>query len=83
MCNNEQGCTLNITVGNYEPKKAFGTITAHGRQSPAENGGFVFKGCTVTGKGKVLLGRPWEPYARVIFYDSNLSDVILPIGWGA
>lgn len=79
----KKGCTLNITVGIYAPDKAYGTITAQGRQSPTGNGGFVFNGCTVTGNGKALLGRAWEPYARVIFYRSKFSDVILPIGWDA
>ncbi|VVB03599.1 unnamed protein product [Arabis nemorensis] len=76
-------CTVNVTVGIYAPDRAYGTITAQGRQSPTDNGGFVFKDCTVTGNGKALLGRAWEPYARVIFYRSNFCDSILPIGWDA
>ncbi|CAH2060603.1 unnamed protein product [Thlaspi arvense] len=78
-------CTLNLTVGTYAPENPYGVITAQGRKSPTDNGGFVFKDCTVSSavKGKALLGRAWEPYARVIFYRSNLSDVILPIGWDA
>lgn len=70
-------------MGIYEPDKEYGVITAQGRQSPTDNGGFVFKDCTVTGNGKALLGRAWEPYARVIFYRSKFSDAILPIGWDA
>ncbi|XP_010518423.1 PREDICTED: putative pectinesterase 10 [Camelina sativa] len=78
-----EGCTLNMTVGIYAPDRAYGTITAQGNQLPTDEGGFVFNDCTVTGNGKALLGRAWEPYARVIFYRSELSDVILPIGWDA
>ncbi|CAH2070632.1 unnamed protein product [Thlaspi arvense] len=77
-----EGCTLNVTMGFYEPKNPYGSITAHGRQSLIENGAFVFKDCTVTGNGKALLGRAWKPYARVI-YRCQISDSILPIGWDA
>ncbi|KFK37475.1 hypothetical protein AALP_AA4G261800 [Arabis alpina] len=76
-------CTVNVTVGIYATDRAWGTITAQGRQSQTDKGGFVFKDCTITGTGKVLLGRAWEPYARVIFYRSKFCDSILPIGWDA
>nr|ACC68156.1 putative pectinesterase family protein [Arabidopsis halleri subsp. halleri] len=80
-----EGCTLKLTIGIYPPNEPYGTITAQGRQSPMDKGGFVFKDCTVIGNGKVkaLLERAWEPYARVIFYHSNFGDAILPIGWDA
>ncbi|ESQ39376.1 hypothetical protein EUTSA_v10001795mg [Eutrema salsugineum] len=78
-----EGCTVNLTVGIYAPDRAYGTITAQGRQSPKDNGGFLFKDCTVTGIGKALLGRAWQPYARVIFYRSKFCNAILPIGWDA
>lgn len=82
---NKKGCTLKLTIGIYPPNEPYGAITAQGRQSPMDKGGFVFKDCTVIGNGKVkaLLGRAWEPYARVIFYHSNFGDAILPIGWDA
>ncbi|CAA7044273.1 unnamed protein product [Microthlaspi erraticum] len=78
-----EGCTLNLTLGIYAPGRLYGTITAHQRPSPSDNGGFVFSDCTITGTGKTLLGRAWGPNARVIFYGSTLSDVVLPIGWDA
>lgn len=76
-----KGCTLNLTLGIYAPERPFGTITAQQRLSPLDNGGFVFSECTVTGIGKTLLGRAWGSNARVIFSGSELSDVVLPIGW--
>ena len=37
-------------------------------------------GASVT-SGAYYLGRPWRDYARVIFQDSSLSDVINAAGW--
>ncbi|XP_010544960.1 PREDICTED: probable pectinesterase 66 [Tarenaya hassleriana] len=76
-----EGCTLNVTLGWYAPERDHGAITAQGRMTESDPGGFVFKGCTVTGKGKVLLGRAYGPYSRVIFHQSQLSDIVLPVGW--
>lgn len=58
-----------------------GIITAQGRTNPEDTNGFVFKDCKVTGTGKAVLGRPWRPYARVLFYHSNLTDVVDSKGW--
>lgn len=33
------------------------------------------------GKGSTYLGRPWRPYARVVFQNSDLSDVVSSEGW--
>lgn len=46
--------------------------------------GFVFIGCRLTaeeGVGKVYLGRPWRPYARTVFIDTDMGAHILPQGW--
>ncbi|KAL1542972.1 pectinesterase [Salvia divinorum] len=64
-----------LGVGNI------GYITAQGRDNPNETNGFVFKYCYIVGKGKTYLGRPWRKYARVIFYKSFISDVVVPRGW--
>jgi len=32
-------------------------------------------------KGSVFLGRPWGDYARVIFQNSNLENMITAVGW--
>ncbi|KAF4635495.1 hypothetical protein G7Y89_g2608 [Cudoniella acicularis] len=79
-----QGCKLGAT--RYQ-----GTITAQGRQAPSDDGAFVFdKAKIVLGKnagsgtkGSVYLGRPWGDYARVVFQNSNLGDMITPVGWQA
>lgn len=60
-----------------------GFIAAQARASPNDGSGFVFKQCNVTGNGKAFLGRAWKAYSRVIYYDSFLSDIIVPQGWDA
>lgn len=46
--------------------------------------GFVFKNCSIEGNapdGSFYLGRPWRPYANVVFLDCKISKVIHPQGW--
>ena len=60
-------------------------ITAQSRHYPSEDSGFVFDHCTLTAApeltDKVYLGRPWRPYATVVFLDTKMSDQINPAGW--
>ena len=44
---------------------------------------YVFHGCKISGEnsGSFYLGRPWRPYAHVVFMECELSDVIKPEGW--
>ena len=61
-----------------------GYITAQSRTTPEAPTGFVFSHCKLTaGQNvqKVYLGRPWRPYARVIFLDTEMGDQIDPAGW--
>lgn len=44
--------------------------------------GYVFLHCKLTGEGeKALLGRPWRPYAAVIFAWCEIGPHIAPAGW--
>lgn len=46
--------------------------------------GYVFINCKVTGDapvGSFQLGRPWRPYAKVVFINTEMSKVINPLGW--
>ncbi len=64
--------------------KGQGYVTAHYRTSNEEDTGFVFVRCRLTGSNTgsgVYLGRPWRPYARVVFIDCWLGDHIRAEGW--
>lgn len=76
-----QGCSLVVNAGELDG--ILGFITAQGRTSPNEQSGFVFKDCGVFGTGLTFLGRPWRDYARVIFYDCSMSNIVDSLGWDA
>ncbi|KAK4799440.1 hypothetical protein SAY86_024805 [Trapa natans] len=73
-------CTISVLGDAIQPNVA-GYITAQGRNDPNEATGFVFKNCRVFGSGSANLGRPWRPYARVLFYGCYFSSVVYPQGW--
>ena len=61
-----------------------GFLTAQSKHYPAEDSGFVFNHCTLTaapGAANIWLGRPWRPYAKVIFLNTEMGAHILPAGW--
>jgi pectinesterase len=58
-------------------------ITAHAATEPNLPTGYVFYNCRVTTADGVMtdLGRPWRPYARVVYYNCWLDKGIIPEGW--
>jgi pectin methylesterase-like acyl-CoA thioesterase len=61
-----------------------GFITAQSKHYPVEDSAFVFNHCTLTaapGVANVWLGRPWRPYAKVVFLNTEMGAYILPAGW--
>ncbi|KAL2826398.1 pectinesterase A [Aspergillus cavernicola] len=64
-----------------------GSITAMSRETSSDPAWYCFDNCNVYGKsglaltGDVYLGRPWRVLARVIYQNSELSDIINPAGW--
>lgn len=61
-----------------------GFLTAQSKHYPTEDSGFVFNHCTLTaapGAGNIWLGRPWRPYAKVVFLNTEMGAHILPTGW--
>jgi len=64
--------------------KGSGYISAPMRFSDSEPSGFVFRHCHLTGvnTGKgVFLGRPWRPFGRVVFIETEMDGHIQPAGW--
>ncbi|WP_443937506.1 pectinesterase family protein [Pedobacter sp. MW01-1-1] len=46
--------------------------------------GYVFNKCKIIGEAgsnSFYLGRPWRPYAKVVFLQCELPDFIHPAGW--
>lgn len=62
-----------------------GYITAQSKHYPGQDSGFVIDNCTLTQDagvtGNVFLGRPWRPYATVIYLHTEMGDKIAPAGW--
>lgn len=82
-----QKCTI---VARRPMKGQQNTITAHSRDSAVEDTGFVFQFCPVVADDelvradfpvKTYLGRPWLEYARVVFMECDLQDLVDPQGW--
>lgn len=61
-----------------------GFITAQSKDRPDEDSAFVFNRCKLTaypGAKDVWLGRPWRPYATVIYLHTWMGSQIVPAGW--
>jgi len=61
-----------------------GFITAQSKSYATQDSGFVFRDCrleAVPGVGNVYLGRPWRPYATVIYLNTWMDAHIVPAGW--
>jgi pectinesterase len=64
--------------------KGQGYVTAQSRLADTPATGYVFRHCRLTGSNTgngVYLGRPWRPYARVVYIDCWLGEHIRPQGW--
>lgn len=64
---------------------AGGYVTAQAKHYPEEDSGFVFNRCKLVAdegvSGTVYLGRPWRPYATVVYLDTEMGSHIDPAGW--
>ncbi|RID73749.1 hypothetical protein BRARA_B00879 [Brassica rapa] len=74
-----KNCDIQVLGEALEP--GAGYITAQARTSPDDADGFVFMDSLVHGTGKAYLGRAYRNYSRVIFCDTNLTNVVVPKGW--
>ncbi|KAE8699681.1 Pectinesterase 31 [Hibiscus syriacus] len=64
--------------------KSPGFVTAHKRITAEETTAYVFLRCVITGNGEPgysFLGRPWEPFARVLFAFTFIDKCIKSEGW--
>jgi len=74
-----------------------GYLTAQSRTSPDQTTGYVILNSKVTSgiehvagadptlsaREVICLGRPWRPYSRVVYIDTELSADVTPQGWNA
>lgn len=62
-----------------------GYLTAQSRTSPEQTTGYVFRRAKITaadlGVKVFYLGRPWRPFARVVFLNSWMPQSLSPQGW--
>ncbi|RZM06677.1 MAG: pectin esterase [Sphingomonas sp.] len=59
-------------------------FTAQSRKTADEDSAYVFDDCRLTaepGAQNVSLGRPWRPYATVVFLDTRMGAPIIRDGW--
>jgi len=65
--------------------KSFNNSYVTAASTPAKQKyGYVFLNCKLTaaeGVTKVYLGRPWRPYAKTIFINTQMGNHIRPEGW--
>jgi pectin methylesterase-like acyl-CoA thioesterase len=72
-----ENCEIHSTTHNG------GYITAQGRHLAGQDSAYVFNHCKLTAEpnvGTVWLGRPWRPYASVVFMNTEMGPHIGPAG---
>jgi pectin methylesterase-like acyl-CoA thioesterase len=60
-------------------------ITAQSKHFPAEDSGYYFLNCKITGADngdKIYFGRPWRDYSTVLFYNTGVEQKMAADGWG-
>ncbi len=69
----------------YSTPHSVGFITAQSKHYPTQDSGFVIDHSKLIAApgltGAVYLGRPWRPYATVIYLNTEMADQINPVGW--
>lgn len=63
---------------------SIGFITAQSKSYPGQDSGYVFHDCRLEAEpdvDNVYLGRPWRPYATVIYLNTWMGAHIVPAGW--
>lgn len=66
-----------------------GYLTAQSRTAPGQTTGYVILDSKVTSgipageRQTISLGRPWRPFSRVVYIDTELPANVIPQGWSA
>ncbi|MBV9082834.1 MAG: hypothetical protein JOZ62_09175 [Acidobacteriaceae bacterium] len=59
--------------------------TAQSRHTAEQDSGYVFHRCRLTADarsdGTISLGRPWRPYATVVYVHAQIEAPVIPAGW--
>jgi pectin methylesterase-like acyl-CoA thioesterase len=61
-----------------------GYVTAQSKMTADQDSGYVFHHCRLTaepGVTGVWLGRPWRPYSKVVYIETEIGAHIEPAGW--
>lgn len=74
-----QKCTL---ISRTDVIGGTAHITANGRGGADDPSGFVFKDYHITGSSPANLGRAYGTHSRVLFYRTDMDNIITPQGWG-
>ncbi|KAL0362913.1 UNVERIFIED_CONTAM: Pectinesterase QRT1 [Sesamum calycinum] len=69
-----QECEISVVGDGF-------AVAAQHRNSVAEDTGFSFVNCTVSGTGNVYLGRAWGNYSRIIYSYCEFDIDVRPEGW--
>ncbi|MFT4111348.1 pectinesterase family protein [Silvibacterium sp.] len=74
-----EGCEIRSTAHKG------GFLTAQAKHYPDEDSGFVLDHCKLTAdagaEAPIYLGRPWRPYATVVYLHTWMGAHIAPDGW--
>lgn len=68
-------CEIRVTGPGFITAASTPEFQAHG---------FVFANCRITSKNpdiRTYLGRPWRDYAKTVFLNTEMSEVVSPEGW--
>ncbi|KAJ9548114.1 hypothetical protein OSB04_020657 [Centaurea solstitialis] len=81
--------TCDIIIRKPMPNQQ-NTVTAQGRLDKHQTTGIVLQKCKIMAdpalkpeqpKIKSFLGRPWKEYSRTVVMESEIDDVVDPVGW--